>query len=73
MSDSHYEIRYSGTSATVTTEFFPRGSNLEVIKSIARDYKADLWKGFISLREVKEIDISIPPVISPTTPAVPSV
>lgn len=69
MSDAHYEIRFSGTGSTVTTEFFPMGTTEAIAKSIARDYKADLWKGFISLREVREINI----FASDPEPEVPSV
>lgn len=58
-----YQILYSGTSSTISSEFLPIGTTEEQAINFARDYKADLWKGFVGLREVREIDISINPVV----------
>lgn len=52
-----YQIQYSGTSATITTEFLAKGTTEAQAIAIAQDYKADLWKGFISLREVRDIRV----------------
>jgi hypothetical protein len=58
---SFFQIQYAGTSSTITSEFLPIGTTEDQAISIARDYKADLWKGFVSLREVREITISQEP------------
>lgn len=57
MSESFFVIRYAGTSATISSEYLPKGMTEEQAVAIARDYKNDLWKGFISLQEVREIEV----------------
>jgi hypothetical protein len=57
MKDSFYVIKYAGTSATISSEFLPLGTTEEQAVALAQDYKSDLWKGFISLQEVKEINV----------------
>ena len=58
MINSFFQILYAGTSSTITTEYLPVGTTEEQAIAIAQDYKADMWKGFISLREVREIDVT---------------
>lgn len=54
-----YQIQYSGTSSTITTLYLAAGTTEEEAIAQAKDYKADMWKGFVSLKEVREIEVSL--------------